>query len=227
MIKILSIDTSTTVCSAAIHENGKLLASSVLNMKNAHSSKLSRLVDNLLANCGLSVSELDAVAVTKGPGSYTGLRIGVSFAKGICFAQDIPLLSIDSLFLIAKPLSNFYQEGVIVPMIDARRMEVYTCVFSTDMILQKEIEAKIIDEESFCDLLEQQKVFFCGDGAEKVSAVLKHKNSNFVRDVYPSAEHMGDTVIKKFQNEQFEDLAYFEPFYLKEFLVIPSKKKLL
>lgn len=166
---------------------------------------------------------MNAIAVGKGPGSYTGLRIGVSAAKGLCFANDIPLIAINSLEILSTSYTT--DKGFIVPMIDARRMEVYSAVFDQHHAWIRETEAEIIDENSFGDLLEKGPVYFLGDGAEKCQEVITHANAVFLENAFPSAKEMTSIAYEKYQNQDFEDVAYFEPYYLKDFVVTPQKKK--
>ncbi|MEN8912717.1 MAG: tRNA (adenosine(37)-N6)-threonylcarbamoyltransferase complex dimerization subunit type 1 TsaB [Polaribacter sp.] len=224
MAIILNIETATKNCSVSIANNGAVLVLKELNDLNySHAEKLHPFINAALKEANLTINEIDAVAVSKGPGSYTGLRIGVSAAKGICFAIDKPLISIDTLTSLSNAIS--IDAGVVVPMLDARRMEVYAAVFSADNKAIREIKAEIIDTHSFSDYLEKGNVYFLGDGAKKCQPILTHKNAVFVADKFPSAKEMATLSFEKFQQHQFEDVAYFEPFYLKDFLVVPEKKK--
>lgn len=224
MAIILNIETATKNCSVSIAENGEVLVLKELNDLNySHAEKLHPFINEALKEAHIEIHELDAVAVSKGPGSYTGLRIGVSAAKGICFAIDKPLISIETLASLSTSIS--IAEGVIVPMLDARRMEVYAAIFSADHQPLRAIQADIIDATSFSDYLETGKVYFLGDGAEKCQAILTHKNAVFVADKFPSAAQMAQLSFDKFSQRDFEDVAYFEPFYLKDFIIIPEKKK--
>ena len=189
----------------------------------SHAEKLHPFIQDCLKDTSLSMKDINAVAVGKGPGSYTGLRIGVSAAKGLCFSNDIPMISINSLEILAK--SCDINEGVIVPMIDARRMEVYSAVFDKSYSWIRETEAEIIDEQSFSTLLNQSKVYFLGDGAEKCKEIIQHSNATFIENEFPSAKNMATTAYQKYIAKDFEDVAYFEPYYLKDFVVTPQKKK--
>jgi tRNA threonylcarbamoyladenosine biosynthesis protein TsaB len=221
---ILNIETATKNCSVSIADKGEILVLKELNDLNySHAEKLHPFINSALKEAEVDINQIDAVAVSKGPGSYTGLRIGVSAAKGICFAIDKPLISIETLTSLSTSIS--VDEGVIVPMLDARRMEVYVAVFSADNKAAREIKAEIIDAHSFSDYLEKGNVYFLGDGAPKCQPILTHKNAIFVADKFPSAKEMATLSFEKFQQHQFEDVAYFEPFYLKDFLVVPEKKK--
>jgi tRNA threonylcarbamoyladenosine biosynthesis protein TsaB len=221
---ILNIETATKNCSVSIAENGEVLVLKELNDLNySHAEKLHPFINEALKEAHIEIHELDAVAVSKGPGSYTGLRIGVSAAKGICFAIDKPLISIETLRSLSTSIS--ISEGVIVPMLDARRMEVYAAIFSADYQLLRSIQANIIDTTSFSEYLERGPVYFLGDGAQKCQPILTHKNAIFVADQFPSAAQMAQLSFDKFSQKEFVDVAYFEPFYLKDFMIVPEKKK--
>lgn len=212
---ILNIETSTKNCSVSLAKDGKTVALKEIAEQNfTHSEKLHLFIDELIKKGGISYKDLSAVALSKGPGSYTGLRIGTSTAKGLCFALDIPLIAIDSLQILAQQVN--LNDGLVIPMIDARRMEVYIAIFDQNHNKISETAALIIDENSFSDISE--KAYFVGDGAEKCKTVLQQKNFIFLSEIiYPSANEMSELSYQKFQNEGFEDIAYFEPFYLKEF----------
>lgn len=214
---ILHLETSTKNCSVSISKNGELLCiCEEYDQNYGHSEKLHQFVSWALEGAEISMKELDAVCVSKGPGSYTGLRIGVSAAKGFCFGLDIPLISLNSLEILAQSQidKNF---DLIIPMIDARRMEVYTAIFNGNGKMLSEIEAKILDENSF-DEFNDKKIAFVGDGVEKSKTVIKFPNAEFLDGIHPSARQMIGLAEKKFQQKEFEDVAYFEPFYLKEFI---------
>lgn len=221
---ILSLETSTPVCSIALHEDGVLLKSKSLDVPGAHSEKLMDMIDCLLKDCKLSIKEISVVAVSEGPGSYTGLRIGVSVAKGLAFALDIPLIAVSTLKALSYGAKRQVEGiGLIVSMLDARRMEVYREVFDRDLNSVIKLDSEIIDERSYSELLEKSKVYFVGDAVKKVSEVINHPNAVFL-DVEISAEYIGALAYEKFQNEEFADLAYFAPNYLKEFKALKSKK---
>ena len=221
---ILNIETSTKNCSVSLAKRGEVVAIKELNNGNySHAEVLHVFIDDILRSSGIPSSELDAIAVSKGPGSYTGLRIGVSAAKGLSFAHDIPLLSVDTLKALASSIS--ITDGYIVPMIDARRLEVYASVFDNKLNVVSPTEAKIIDSTSYQEYLESHKVYFLGDGAEKCKSILTHSNAHFIDNEHPSAKEMAALSYDKFKKEEFEDVAYFEPFYLKDFIVIPEKKR--
>ncbi|WP_316747996.1 tRNA (adenosine(37)-N6)-threonylcarbamoyltransferase complex dimerization subunit type 1 TsaB [Pedobacter gandavensis] len=227
MITILQIETATQVCSAAISQDGKTIALKEEMASNIHAGSLTLFIQSVMNSAGLKFSELDAIAVSKGPGSYTGLRIGVSTAKGLCFALDKPLIAIDTLqmmaggFLKAEPL----HEGLVCPMIDARRMEVFTAVFDAQLDYVSPVEAKIIDEQSFESLLTAQKVTFIGDGAAKCAETLQHENAHFSTANFNSAGNMSALAMAAYTQGKFVDVAYFEPFYLKDFVFTTPKKK--
>lgn len=226
MISILSIDTSTKACSVAIHNDGVLVASRFLLEDKSHSVKLLSLVQEVLKESKMALKDLSGIAISKGPGSYTGLRIGVSTVKGLCYAADLPLLSVGSLELMANGVKKTVSEDALLcPMIDARRMEVYCTVYDTDLNIVNPIEAKIIDETSFANELRDQSIYFFGDGSAKCKETFRnHSKAKFVDDIHPNAEWMGDLVFDKYKKAEFEDLAYFEPYYLKDFVAtIPRK----
>lgn len=222
MAYILNIETATKNCSVSIAKDGKtIVCEEVSNLGYSHAEKLHSFIEEVLLRSNLNYKELSAIAVSQGPGSYTGLRIGVSAAKGLCFALNIPLISVDTLEVLAKKLS--INEGVIVPMIDARRMEVYSAIFDASHKKTRAIEAEIITEDSFQDL--KEIVYFVGDCAEKCKSVLTKENFIFREDVvFPSANEISSLSYAKYLQENFENVAYFEPFYLKDFLVTTSKK---
>lgn len=225
MSLILAIDTGTEVCSVGLFKHGALLDIIESSGGYKHAENLAVYCSDLLKRNQVSTSELSAVAIGKGPGSYTGLRIGVAFAKGICFAHQIPLISIDTLKSLAAGLKvEDRNDYLICPMIDARRMEVYTALFSSGLERLQETEAKIIEAESFSDLLEEKKIYFIGNGAAKCSEVIQHKQADFSQNISNSVAYMGSQIQQKWANAAFEDLAYFEPFYLKEFVAVKAKK---
>lgn len=227
---ILYIETAGTVCSVALSANDTVLGFRHDNNGRAHAQQLSVFIDDLLSDTGINYTDLQAVAVSKGPGSYTGLRIGVATAKGICFGTDIPLIAVDSLLsltYVLKQQHHFADSVLYCPMVDARRMEVYTAVFNTRMERVMDTQALIIDESSFADLLKNNKVVFFGDGAEKCKDIICHPNAQFITTLQASATGMIDEAIKAYTANRFEDVAYFEPFYLKDFVVTQSKKKII
>ncbi len=226
MSLILSIDTSTKVCSVALHQDSKLLAISELYTEKSHSGMLTTLCENVVKYAGFSLNAVDAFAVAKGPGSYTGLRIGVSTAKGFCFALDKPLIAVNTLEAMAFQVKDFYDEThLLCPMIDARRMEVYCQVLDNQMNIILETEAKIIDNLSFSELLNEKKVVFFGDGAAKCQAEIAHENAIFLNtEIHPSAKTVGILATNLFEKSLFENVVTFEPFYLKDFVGTQAKK---
>ena len=223
MALILNLETATKNCSVSLSKNGETIAIKELNDGSySHGEMLHKFICEVLKKANLTYNDLDAIAVSKGPGSYTGLRIGVSAAKGLCFSLDLPLISCDTLKALA--LSSTAEEGFIVPLLDARRMEVYSAVFSIVNRSIRGIEAEIIEEDSFQDYLEKGKVTFLGDGAEKCKSIITHFNARFEDNKFPSANEMSKLSFEKFQKKDFEDVAYFEPFYLKDFVVTTKKK---
>jgi len=212
---ILNIETSTKNCSVAIAKFGEIVAIRELAEQDfSHAEKLHVFIDELIKQIGISFGDLVAVALGTGPGSYTGLRIGTSTVKGFCFALDIPLITLESLYILARQI--IVNQGVIIPLLDARRMEVYTATFDKNYNKISETKALIIDLSSFNDIT--QKAYFIGDGIEKCKAVLQRENFMFLNDVtYPSAKEMCTVSFEKFQRQEFENIAYFEPFYLKDF----------
>lgn len=228
MSVILSLETSTEVGSVALHRDGKLLTTSEVHIQYSHASKVVVMIDQVLTNAGISPNQLDAVAVTSGPGSYTGLRIGTSTAKGLCFALDIPLISVGSLELMAHQVSKGITEDFLLcPMIDARRMEVYCLMANRSFEILQAVQPMIIEPDSFAVFLSKHKVLFFGNGASKCKGVLDSDHAFFLDDITPQASHLGVLADKKYQGNEFEDLINFEPNYLKEFLIKPSKKAVL
>ena len=217
MAVILCIETATTNCSVAIAVDGKIIAlEEDNNHQYSHAEKLHLFIDEVLAKSGTLKSSLQAIAVSKGPGSYTGLRIGVSAAKGLCFAMDIPLISIPTLEALAH--QAVIENGLIIPMLDARRLEVYAAVFSSENDQIRETKAEVLDKNSYYDYLKINNVCFIGDGVEKFKALCKHKNAIFMEGKLPSAKQMGALAEIKYRKNDFEDVAYFEPYYLKDFI---------
>lgn len=188
----------------------------------SHAEKLHELIGQVVLEAKIELAHLKAIAVSKGPGSYTGLRIGVSAAKGLCFALDIPLISVNTLQSLA--LSVPVDKGYKIPLLDARRMEVYSQVFSEKTEKIRDVYAEIIDSDSFTEFLNAEKVYFFGDGAEKCKEIITHKNAIFIDGKFPSAKEMSAISYEKYLKNEFEDVAYFEPFYLKEFLAAIPKK---
>jgi tRNA threonylcarbamoyladenosine biosynthesis protein TsaB len=224
MSLILSLETSAKVCSVAIHDNKKLIATSEIHIEQSHASKLAVLIEEVKNKARIELNQLAAVAISSGPGSYTGLRIGTSTAKGLCFALNIPLISIGSLELLANQMKErTLQQAYLCPMIDARRMEVYCLVMDLSLRIISPTEAKVIDELSFKEYLDKNKVLFFGDGSDKCRDMIKHENAHFIKDLYPMASHLGLMAFEKFKQNDMEDLVNFEPHYLKEFMIKQPK----
>ncbi len=224
MALILSIETATTNCSVSLSKEGEtLLLKEDYNTNYSHAERLHVFIDEILKETKTERSQLDAIAVSKGPGSYTGLRIGVSAAKGLCFALNIPLISISTLEALAHQVDA--KNGYVVPMLDARRMEVYSAIFSSSFDLERKIEAQILDENSFLDYLKLQKVHFIGNGVEKTKELIQHENAVFIEGKLPSAEQMSVLAYNKYKKNDIEDVAYFEPYYLKDFVALKPKPK--
>ena len=229
MALILSIETSAPICSVSLHDEGKLKGISEVAVENSHSEVLTVLIDNLLKNTFVKKSDLDAVAVSMGPGSYTGLRIGLSTAKGLCYALEIPLLAIDTLKAMASQVQTHYSSSADVlfcPMLDARRMEVYHAIYDQNLNEIQKTEP-LIFEEGVLNGYRDKKLLYFGNGAEKGQEVLNEPNFKFIEGVETSALAMGKLAYQKFQNQEFEDVAYCEPFYLKDVRITVSKKKYL
>lgn len=222
MAKLLHIETSTTMCSVAVSENDSLLAAKEINEGYTHAENLHVFIQDLLNETQIDTRELNAIAVSKGPGSYTGLRIGVSAAKGLAYALNIPLLSVDTLQVMsAQARTTHPGEGFFCPMLDARRMEVYTAVYDSKLNRVSEIQALIVDENSIAPFSQFPKLRFFGDGMGKCKSILSRlENAGFIEGIVPSAKDIVALAYAKFQNKAFEDVAYFEPFYLKDFLIL-------
>lgn len=224
---ILQIETATPVCAVALSVNGVTIAHKELQAPNIHAANLTLFIAEVMAEAGIGYTDLSAIAVSKGPGSYTGLRIGVSTAKGLCFALDKPLIAINTLRMMASGFLAAHPgfTGLVCPMIDARRMEVFTAVFDSSLNEVEATHAKLIDETSFAAVLASQEVAFIGDGAAKCAATLTHANAHFYAENFNSAVHLSALAYADFEHNTFEDVAYFEPFYLKDFVFTTPKKR--
>lgn len=224
MAKILCLETATTNCSVCVSFDGKVISAKEENTTNySHAEQLHVFISEVLREADLKLSDLDAIAVSKGPGSYTGLRIGVSAAKGLCFSLNLPLISIPTLESMAHQI-KLEKNEIVIPLIDARRMEVYSSVFDDDHKEIRETKAEIIEESSFQDYRVFDKVWLVGNGAEKCKVVLgTNKKFEFDSSLFPSANEMAYLAQKKFEANQFEDVAYFEPYYLKDFILQQKK----
>ncbi|MFA8434163.1 MAG: tRNA (adenosine(37)-N6)-threonylcarbamoyltransferase complex dimerization subunit type 1 TsaB [Marinifilaceae bacterium] len=236
MALLLNIETSTSVCSVALARDGQIISLKENKEGMNHATLLTVFIENILKENELSPSDLDAVAISMGPGSYTGLRIGVSTAKGICFGANIPLIAINTLEAMAYPIAKMEKVQNLLknpetawycPMIDARRMEVYTAFFDGKNQLMKETSADIIDETSYLSTLDQRELIFFGDGSAKCNGTISHSNAHFLEEITPSAVNMAELAEEKFKENKFEDVAYFEPFYLKDFVATVPKKNIL
>ena len=222
MSYILHLETSTKVCSVALSNDGKLIALKESNEINyAHGENLTLFIQAVLKNASVHLNALSAVSIASGPGSYTGLRIGVSTAKGLCYALEIPLIAVDALFSLAQIAAEKHPNSILCPMIDARRMEVFNAVYSPTLSCLKPISADVIVADSYADF---EPFIFFGDGAEKAQAIWEDRACTFDNSILPSAKGQLKRATEKFQAKDFEDVAYFEPFYLKDFYS-PQKKE--
>ena len=227
MALILCIETATKVCSVALAQSGSIIAVKESKTENfSHSENLNVFIESIFESTAFSLDNIDALAISMGPGSYTGLRIGVSTAKGLAYGLNVPVIGISSLKSLANLAEPISEDVLICPMFDARRMEVYTALFDTNLSSISKIEAKIIDEDSFSDLLENQKILFIGPGAEKCIDAIHSPNAIFELGVEVSSKGMASLAEEKYIANEFEDLAYFEPFYLKDFIAGKPKQLL-
>ncbi|OEK09182.1 tRNA (adenosine(37)-N6)-threonylcarbamoyltransferase complex dimerization subunit type 1 TsaB [Flavivirga aquatica] len=221
---ILNIETATTNCSVSLSKDGNTIVLKEDNDKSySHAERLHVYIDTVLKEANITSADIKAIAISKGPGSYTGLRIGVSAAKGLCFALDKPLISISTLEALAHQV--ICDDGVIVAMLDARRMEVYSAIFDSNHNQIRETQAQILEENTFSDYLELGKVYFIGNGVEKTKDLIQHPNAIFIEDKLPSANEMGLLANNKYKKSDTEDVAYFEPYYLKDFVALKPKPK--
>jgi tRNA threonylcarbamoyladenosine biosynthesis protein TsaB len=227
MALLLSLETSTQSCSAALHDDGVLVSSKVIETPRSAASQLAVMIDEVFQVSNKKPQELKGVIVAAGPGSYTGLRIGVATAKGLCYALNIPIVSVNTLqlmayqFLETDAVRKYIQDDnvILCPMLDARRMEVYCALLDHKLNYIEEVQAKIMDEESFKDMMESTPIFFFGDGADKCKDVIKHPNAHFSSGLIPLASSLGKIGYNKWKAGEYEDLVSFEPFYLKDFLI--------
>jgi tRNA threonylcarbamoyladenosine biosynthesis protein TsaB len=221
---ILNIETATTNCSVSLSFEGEtLVLKEDYNNNYSHAERLHIYIDDVLKEANIKSSQLDAIAVSKGPGSYTGLRIGVSAAKGLCFALNKPLIAISTLEALAHQVN--ISEGIIVPMLDARRLEVYSAIFDVNYNQIRETQAQILDTTSFLNYLDKSKVTFIGNGVAKTKELITHENAIFIEDKLPSANEMSQLAYHKYKINDIEDVAYFEPYYLKDFVALKPKSK--
>lgn len=227
---LLNIETSTNVCSVALSDGADLVFAKINSEGQNHAALLSVFIKDALDFLKAEGKTLDAVAVSSGPGSYTGLRIGVSTAKGLCYGMDIPLISVETLkVLVISALQQYSidNNAIFCPMIDARRMEVYTALYNYNLHEISQVEAKIIAENSFSEILNDKKIVFFGNGADKCQKIIKSENAEFLQGISPLAENMISLSTQAFEKKHFVDTAYFEPFYLKEFQPTTPKSKVL
>ena len=218
MTLILGIETATKNCSVALFKDGVLIAEKQ-HMADGytHAEQLTLFIEEVVNSAAISLKDVDAVALSKGPGSYTGLRIGTSTAKGLCYALEIPLLAISTLKAMAFAMTESKKSAIYCPMIDARRMEVFSALFDKNNKEIRGVQADVVDEKTYAEFLENEVLFF-GDGALKCKEIINHKNAKFIEGIFPSAKDIGILANTKFENKEFEDVAYFEPYYLKDFV---------
>ena len=222
MSYILNIETATKNCSVALGQNEQVIDLIEYTGEGySHAEKLHVFIKDILSNNHILPEQLKAVAVSKGPGSYTGLRIGVSAAKGLAYALDIPLIAISTLESMARQIKQ--ENAYIIPLIDARRMEVYSAVYDDKYNLIRKVQADLLEEQPFDEYLNEKKVIFLGDAVEKTERIIQHSNAVFVSNRFPSARELNDLAYQKHKNNNFEDTAYFEPYYLKDFIVTRKK----
>ena len=223
MSYFLALETCTKNCSVAIFENNTLLyLKEQREDKYLHSEKLNLFIEESLSKSNISIKKINAIIISKGPGSYTGLRIGTSTAKGLCYSLDIPLISVSTLEAMSASLKKNKNVFYYCPMLDARRDEVYAAIFDSDNRIAREIRADIVDSKTYLNFLNKKIIFF-GTGAIKCKSLINHKNAVFEENIFPSAKNLGILGFRKFLNEDFEDVAYFEPYYLKDFIAGPTK----
>jgi tRNA threonylcarbamoyladenosine biosynthesis protein TsaB len=229
MALILSLETSSTVCSVALALEGRLIGTSELRLEKSHSSHITILIQQLIENCGYSLKDLNAVAVSGGPGSYTGLRIGTSTAKGLCYSLGIPLIAVSTLQALTQQvilLTPKPEQYLFCPIIDARRMEVYTGLYKADLTEVLPDQALILEETSFAEELTEHKILFFGSGAVKTGTIIGAKeNAFYLKTVIPTAEAVSQLAWTRYQAEAFENVAYYEPFYIKEVHITTAKAK--
>ncbi|MCR4612604.1 MAG: tRNA (adenosine(37)-N6)-threonylcarbamoyltransferase complex dimerization subunit type 1 TsaB [Bacteroidaceae bacterium] len=228
---ILHIETATDACSVAVSEDGQTIFQKEAKGGATQAQCLGSMVDEALSFTDSHAIPFDAVSVSCGPGSYTGLRIGVSMAKGVCYGRSLPLIALPTLEVMSVPVlllhDDLPDDALLCPMIDARRMEVYCAFYTRALQTVRQTEAVVIDGESFRDLLEAHPIWFFGGGAEKCKDVIQHPNAHFIDGIRPLAKYMAPLAERRHANADFVDVAYFEPFYLKEFVATVSKKKII
>ena len=227
MSRILCVDTSSFICSVSVFENLSLISSNSSELEKSHSKLIIQLIDQSLKDAKIKINEVDAFAVSMGPGSYTGLRIGVSTIKGLCYSLEKPLISINTLEILSKSALNHinnYNDFFICPMIDARRMEVFTKMLDNDFNEVEKDKALILDDKSFNDICGGKLIYFFGDGSNKFQKITNNKNFHFIDNIISSSKHMGELANIKYENNQFENLTTFEPFYIKDFFIANKNK---
>ncbi len=227
MSRILCVDTSSFICSVSVFENLSLISSNYTEVEKSHSKLIIQLIDQSLKDAKIKINEVDAFAVSMGPGSYTGLRIGVSTIKGLCYSLEKPLISINTLEILSKSALNHinnYNDFFICPMIDARRMEVFTKMLDNDFNEVEKDKALILDDKSFNDFGGGKLIYFFGDGSNKFQKITNNKNFHFIDNIISSSKHMGELANIKYENNQFENLTTFEPFYIKDFFIVNKNK---
>ena len=224
---ILHIETSTEICSVGISENTKLIHYEEVAKPMSHASMLGVFIKKAMDYLDKAGKKINAVAISCGPGSYTGLRIGTSMAKGLCYGLDIPLIAVSTLKAMTVNLirEKQYEDCLFCPMIDARRMEAYTALYNNALKTIKDTSATIVEENTFSDLLATNKIVFFGNGSEKCKSVITHPNAIFIDNIHPTAKNMLNLALEKYNQSQFEDVAYFEPYYLKDFVATTPKNK--
>lgn len=233
MVTILCMETGSTTCSVALGSESGIIGVREVSDANTHASNLPVLIEELKQEAGIDLEDIDAIAVSMGPGSYTGLRIGVSLAKGMCYALHKPLIAVGSLEAMVNGVGEYINmadinsHAMLSPMIDARRMEVYTQLFDKQGLKLSEVKALVVEPDTFIHLLEENTVVFFGSGASKCKQVIGNSGAIFVEHFKPSARYLLPLALKKFRDESFEDIAYFEPYYLKDFVPTKPKKKIL
>ena len=227
MSRILCVDTSSFICSVSVFENLSLISSNSTEVEKSHSKLIIQLIDQSLKDAKIKINEVDAFAVSMGPGSYTGLRIGVSTIKGLCYSLEKPLISINTLEILSKSALNHinnYNDFFICPMIDARRMEVFTKMLDNDFNEVEKDKALILDDKSFNDIGGGKSIYFFGDGSNKFQKITNNKNFHFIDNIISSSKNMGELANIKYENNQFENLTTFEPFYIKDFFIVNKNK---
>ena len=223
MALILGIETATKNCSVALFKDGIVIAEKeYISDGYSHAEQLTLFIQQVIDSAKITLKKIDAVALSMGPGSYTGLRIGTSTAKGLCYALDIPLIAISTLKAMAFAMAKNEKSAIYCPMIDARRMEVFSALYDVNNKQVRGVQADVVDENTYVEFLSNEIIFF-GDGSLKCQEIINHKNAKFIERIHPSAKNLGTLAKVKFENKDFEDVAYFEPYYLKDF--VAGKKK--